>query len=99
MSQAAHRPDTLTREKPLGRKRTAKPETPPPAPADDKPKRSRAREAGTVVPLGVEVEAPLYNAVEACRRRRQWSKRTLIENALKMFLAQEGDWPPPAAPE
>jgi hypothetical protein len=90
MVQVAEHPSTLTRASAVGRKRQDEPEP--------KPKRARARDLGEVTALGVEVETPIYAAAERCRLRKKWSKRTLVEEALKAYLTQEGDWPPPEQP-
>ena len=60
---------------------------------EDKPKRSRARDTGEVVALGVEIDADLHQAFEECRDAKKWSKRTLVEEALKLFLGREGYLP------
>jgi hypothetical protein len=70
---------------PVGKKSAGKP--------GDKSKRSRARDLGEVVPLGVEVAADLHQAFEDCREAKRWSKRTLVEEALKAYLGGEGFWP------
>jgi hypothetical protein len=55
--------------------------------------RKRARDEGTVTPLGVEVKTTIFNAAEQCRASMQWSKRTLVENALREYLTAKG-FPP-----
>lgn len=52
--------------------------------------RKRARDDGTVMPLGVEISAAIWNDAERCRAAKKWSKRTLVEEALRQYLAAEG---------
>jgi hypothetical protein len=69
----------------MGRKKPGKPEAKPTA-------RGRARDVGSVTPLGVEVDTAIYRAVETCRVAKKWSKRTVVEEALKAYLEREGFW-------
>jgi hypothetical protein len=75
----------LLEPKPVAKKSTGK--------HDDKPKRSRARDLGAVIALGVEIDADLHEAFEAGRAAKKWSKRTLVEEALKAYLQTDGFWP------
>lgn len=50
----------------------------------------RARDRGDVVQLSVEIGTPLNRILEECRSARQWSRRTLVENALRQYLAEQG---------
>lgn len=65
-------------------------------PSGDRPE--RARDKGIVTPLGVEVLTSLYDTLERCRRAKKWSKRSAVEEALRLWLTTEG-YPPPAAPD
>ena len=58
--------------------------------------RNRARDQGTVTPLSVEVETPIYEAIEKARAAKKWSKRTLVEEALRRYCTDEG-FPPSGA--
>lgn len=49
-------------------------------------KRGRARDSGAVVPLGVEIDRELHERFESIREAKQWSKRTLVENALRLYF-------------
>jgi len=71
----------------VARKRTDKP--------DDSKKRTRARDTGEVVALGVEISADLFRVFEELREENLWSKRVLVEQALKAFFASKGRWPLP----
>ena len=54
---------------------------------DDKgKKRGRARDSGAVVPLGVEIDRELHERFEAVRADKKWSKRTLVEDALRFYF-------------
>lgn len=66
---------------------------------DDKAERERARDKGTVIPLGVEVSAPLYRLLERCHKAKKWSKRSAVEQALRDWLVKEGYTPPPEETE
>lgn len=74
----------------VGRKPSHKP------PPSDKA-RERARDKGTVTPLGVEISTRIDDALERCRVAKKWSKRVLVEEALTKFLSGEGF--PPADPK
>ncbi len=66
---------------------------------DKKPPHNRARDEGTVKPLGVEITAPLYALLEKCRKAKKWSKRSAVEEALRDWLIKEGYTPPPEPTE
>lgn len=59
----------------------------------DKPE--RARDKGEVKPLGVEILASLYDALDKRRKAKKWSKRSAVEEALRDWLTKEGVDPPP----
>src|SRR5262245_40463206 len=58
------------------------------------PPRKRARDEGRVKPLGVEVDADLFEKAEQYRFEKKWSKRVLVEEALRKLLGPEGSSPP-----
>lgn len=70
------------KEPPVGQKKPKQP-------------RKRARDEGTLMPLGVEVETTIYDAVEKTRTAKKWSKRTLVEEALRRYCTEEGFPPEP----
>lgn len=57
---------------------------------DDPPKRHRARDLGEVVPLGIEIAKSIADRAEVLRKARRWSKRTLVEEALKALCDSAG---------
>lgn len=70
----------VVEDEPVGSKKTPK---------------NRARDEGAVVPLGVEIGAALSELVERCRKAKKWTKRTVVEEALRRYLTEEGFPPPP----
>jgi hypothetical protein len=57
--------------------------------------RKRARDEGVVTSLGIEIATSLHNVMEKCRTVKKWSKRTIVEEALRHYLTKEG-FPPDA---
>jgi hypothetical protein len=53
------------------------------------PPRERARDKGTVTPLGIEVDTSLYDEAEKRRAARKWTKRTIWEEAMRRFLGKD----------
>jgi hypothetical protein len=52
--------------------------------------------AGKPVPLGIEVSTHLARALERCCAAKKWTKRSAVEEALRVWLTAEGFPPPPA---
>ncbi len=57
---------------------------------DTTPSRNRARDTGSVFPLGVEVSEEFKKPLERFRADKKWSKRTVVEEALRMLFTAEG---------
>lgn len=50
--------------------------------------RERARDKGTVTPIGVEVLTSIHDDAEKLRKKKRWTKRTIWEEAMLAFISE-----------
>lgn len=60
----------------------------------EKAPKNRARDAGEVVPVGVDVSARHKEGIALAAVRERRTRRVVVEQALEAYFVATGVWPP-----